>query len=64
LEFEGSQSMFAVFDGHGGREVAHYCKKHYENILLTNEEFKKGNFKESLRQSFLEVDNKLNAGGL
>lgn len=56
--------MFAVFDGHGGREVAHYCKKHYENILLANEEFKKGNFKESLRQSFLEVDNKLNSGGL
>jgi serine/threonine protein phosphatase PrpC len=32
--------------------------------LLANEEFKKGNLKESLRQSFLEVDNKLIASGL
>lgn len=27
------KALFGVFDGHGGREVAIYCNKHYEDIL-------------------------------
>ena len=27
------KALFGVFDGHGGREVAVYCNKHYEDIL-------------------------------
>jgi len=27
------KSLFGVFDGHGGREVAVYCKKHYSRML-------------------------------
>lgn len=27
------KSLFGVFDGHGGREVAVYCKKHYGTML-------------------------------
>jgi hypothetical protein len=44
--------------------VAQYCKTHFEEVLLNHEEYKKENFLESLRLSFLEIDNKLNAGGL
>ena len=29
-----NEALFSVFDGHGGREVAVYSKKHYENILV------------------------------
>lgn len=56
--------MFGVFDGHGGREVAQYCKAHWLDILQDREEFKNENYLESLRLSFLGVDEKLNAGGL
>ena len=27
------KALFGVFDGHGGREVAVFCSKHYERIL-------------------------------
>ena len=27
------KALFGVFDGHGGREVAVYTNKHYEQIL-------------------------------
>ena len=27
------KSLFGVFDGHGGREVAVYCGNHYRKIL-------------------------------
>ena len=56
--------MFGVFDGHGGKEVAQYCKSHWLEILQDREEFKNENYLESLRLSFLGVDEKLNAGGL
>ena len=53
-----------MFDGHGGREVAQYCKKHFLGILGECEEYKGENILEGLRLSFLKVDEKLNAGGL
>mmetsp|Transcript_99009 Transcript_99009/g.284568 ORF Transcript_99009/g.284568 Transcript_99009/m.284568 type:complete len:437 (+) Transcript_99009:78-1388(+) len=28
-------ALFGVFDGHGGREVAHFCKAHLPNIALS-----------------------------
>ena len=28
-----NEALFGVFDGHGGREVAVFSNKHYENIL-------------------------------
>lgn len=58
--------MYAVFDGHGGGEVAKYSKNHYERLLQANEEYKTAsNIKEGLRKSFLKVDDALlNEGGL
>jgi serine/threonine protein phosphatase PrpC len=64
LEFRDGQSVFGVFDGHGGREVAQYCKKHFLDILAECEEYKADNHLEGLRLSFLKVDEKLQAGGL
>jgi serine/threonine protein phosphatase PrpC len=30
---DAEKALFGVFDGHGGREVAVYTRKHYEQIL-------------------------------
>ena len=32
-------SIFGVFDGHGGCEVALYVKKHFISTILKNEAF-------------------------
>lgn len=64
LEFTNSQALFAVFDGHGGREVAHYSKKHFPAILAKEADYKSGDYKEGLRKGFLQVDESLNKGGL
>jgi serine/threonine protein phosphatase PrpC len=42
-------SLFAVFDGHGGKEVSKYCERHIPKMLLAHEEFMKGNFEAALR---------------
>ena len=55
LELEVSKkiSLFGVFDGHGGREVAAYCKSHFTGIVRDNDNFKKEVWEDCLRESFL-----------
>lgn len=54
------KALFAVFDGHGGREVAVYCKNHYLDILKREKDLiEKESEQEWLRQSFLKVDDDL-----
>ena len=48
--------LFGVFDGHGGKEVSQYVKKHYTNEYLNLKNFKIGNIKASLTESFLKID--------
>lgn len=47
---------FGVFDGHGGKEVADHAKEHFKRILLAQETFKKGQYKEALRDCFMALD--------
>ena len=54
-----NKALFGVFDGHGGREVAVFCDKHYEEVLARNEKIKNESTEEWLRQSFLKVDEEL-----
>ena len=54
-------SLFGVFDGHGGPEVAKFCAKYFEEKLLENESFKKGDYKKSLEENFLKMDEMLMA---
>ena len=35
-----------MFDGHGGKEVAHYSKNHFETCLKQQTEFANGDYKE------------------
>ena len=38
-DFIPGHSLFAVFDGHGGSEVAKYCDRNFVQILKEDENF-------------------------
>ena len=45
--------MFGVFDGHGGKEVAHFVEKHFIEELKRNENFKHEKMEKALEETFL-----------
>jgi serine/threonine protein phosphatase PrpC len=54
---DGKKGMlFAVFDGHGGKEVAIYSEKHFKRIFVDQPTFKSKNYKEALRKTFFDID--------
>ena len=55
----GGLSLFAVFDGHGGAEVAKYCKDNFMKELMADENFEAKNYKKALEQTFVKIDKKL-----
>jgi serine/threonine protein phosphatase PrpC len=48
--------MFAVFDGHGGPEVSHFCQKVFSAALLRSSHFQDGRYREALEETFLMMD--------
>jgi protein phosphatase 1G len=48
--------VFGVFDGHGGREVAVWVKKHFTKELASLKTFKSGNLQAALPENFLRLD--------
>ena len=48
--------IFGVFDGHGGKEVTQFVKKHFTDELLLNKNFIAGNIKQALEETFLRMD--------
>ena len=45
-EIEGGYgSLFGVFDGHGGKEVAEYARDHFKKVFMANANFKAGDYK-------------------
>ena len=53
---EGEVAIFAVFDGHGGCEVAKFVGKHFVPEIKKNENFKRGDYKNALIENFLLMD--------
>jgi protein phosphatase 1G len=49
-------NVFGVFDGHGGKEVAVYVKRHFTEELVNNSSYKKGEIKKALSENFLKMD--------
>lgn len=56
LDFDKSTSLFAVFDGHGGSEVALYCSKKLPEFLKSTEAYKKTDYERALKDAFLGFD--------
>lgn len=54
--FADGMSLFAVFDGHGGPEVAKFCSKYFPKYLKDNQNFIVGNYKAALEETFLKMD--------
>jgi len=56
LDLGDGNSLFAVFDGHGGEQVAMFCERHFPTMLINNEEYKKKNYQKALEEVFMEID--------
>ena len=49
-------SIFGVFDGHGGPWVSEYLKEHLCDELQKNKDYHAGNYREALINTFIEID--------
>ncbi|CAK89232.1 unnamed protein product (macronuclear) [Paramecium tetraurelia] len=49
-------SLFGIFDGHGGADVAIFVQRHFTEELLRNNNFKDQNFEDALQETFLKMD--------
>uniref|UniRef100_A0A915CE89 protein-serine/threonine phosphatase n=1 Tax=Parascaris univalens TaxID=6257 RepID=A0A915CE89_PARUN len=56
LEFDVDCSLFAVYDGHGGSEVARYTALHLPDFLKQKTSWKEGDYQKALDEAFLEFD--------
>ncbi|XP_075969706.1 protein phosphatase 1G isoform X2 [Anticarsia gemmatalis] len=56
LEYDENTSLFAVYDGHGGAEVATYCSQKLPNFIKNTEAYKSGDLTKALEEAFLGFD--------
>ncbi|XP_044261089.1 probable protein phosphatase 2C 21 [Tribolium madens] len=56
LDYDEDTSFFAVYDGHGGQEVAQYCSDKLPDFIKNTPEYKEGNIEEALVSGFLRFD--------
>ncbi|KAK7864745.1 hypothetical protein R5R35_012254 [Gryllus longicercus] len=56
IEFDENTSLFAVYDGHGGHEVAQYCSENLPQYLKECISYKSGEYTKALKEAFLGFD--------
>lgn len=56
LNYDQDTSFFAVYDGHGGAEVAKYCAMKLPDFVKTLTCYRQGRLEEALREGFLQFD--------
>ncbi|CAG9783837.1 unnamed protein product [Diatraea saccharalis] len=56
LQFDENTSFFAVYDGHGGAEVATYCSQKLPDYIKNTDAYKKGELIKALEDAFLGFD--------
>lgn len=59
LDIETNTHIFAVFDGHGGKEVALFAKNYFIKELKKNKNFKQKKMKKALIETFMKLDEML-----
>ena len=53
------EGLFAVFDGHGGREVAEFCSREILTTLQGLDSYKSKDYSTALRECFIDLDAQL-----
>lgn len=56
IDFDENVSLFAVYDGHGGHEVATYCANNLPDFIKQTDAYKKGDIRQALIDAFLGFD--------
>ena len=59
LKYDTNCAYFAVYDGHGGAEVAKYTALNLPTFLKSSSLYKSRKFKEALKAAFVEFDRTL-----
>lgn len=55
-DFDTKVSLFAIFDGHGGDEVAKFCAKNFGDCLKESKKYQMGRYEDALIDTFLLMD--------
>ena len=58
-DFVPDHSLFAVFDGHGGSEVAKFCGIHFVEELKNDPSFQARNYEQAFLTVFVKIDKML-----
>ncbi|XP_016657313.1 probable protein phosphatase CG10417 isoform X2 [Acyrthosiphon pisum] len=58
VDFDDDMSLFGVFDGHGGAEVAQYAVEMLPS-LIKNELFEQGEYEKALVKAYMDFDDSL-----
>ena len=61
LEKNKNISLFGIFDGHNGLEVAKYLSLHFSQFLSENKNFINGDYKKALKETFINIDSSFRA---
>lgn len=56
MDFDANTSLFAVYDGHGGAEVATYCSQNLPKFIQNTDTYKRGELIQALEDAFLNFD--------
>ena len=59
IDFDANTSLFGVFDGHGGAEVAKFCQRYMIKEIQALKEHTDGNVEECLIRAFHRMDEML-----
>ena len=56
IEQNKNISLFGIFDGHNGLEVAKYLSLNFSQFLSENKNFINGDYKKALKETFINID--------
>ncbi|CAK74382.1 unnamed protein product (macronuclear) [Paramecium tetraurelia] len=59
MNIEPDVHLFAVFDGHGGSEVAIFAERHFREELMKNKNYQQKNYEKALTETFFKIDKML-----